>query len=316
MWRNLRQLWVLRYFSMLQRCSTRRVSLAGQDVRCWTIGGIGRETTESVEQFAGSLQQACGRGFVVVALLQGPLDDLFGDGVKRELFGGEVEVEGDSVFGCFFLAAVSLLQAQVFRLDQVAIGDDGGIFQQVAQFPYVAGPVVGHHQVEGRFGEAGQRFALVLPEAVQELFGKLRDILAAFAQGRDGNGEDVQAMVEVPPEGSLVAAFIQVAVGGDDDPEVSGDLSVGADLFIDPFFKQAQQLGLERQRHVADLVQEQGAAVGPAALPFTFAVGAGEGPFHMAEQFAFQQGFRYGGAVDRHKAGHVLSRRQYGWPGP
>ena len=80
---------------------------------------------------------------------------------------------------------------------------------------------MGRYQVESRLREAGQRLAVVLTEVVEEMFGKLRDILAAFAQWRDDDGEDVQPMVEVPSEGPLIATFIQITMGGDHDPEVS-----------------------------------------------------------------------------------------------
>ena len=47
----------------------------------------------------------------------------------------------------------------------------------------------------------------------------------------------------------------------DHHADVHRDRPVAADALHLPLFQHAQQLGLHHQRHVADLVQEQGAAV-------------------------------------------------------
>ena len=60
----------------------------------------------------------------------------------------------------------------------------------------------------------------------------------------------------------------------------------------------AQQLDLRAGRHVADFIQENRAVIGllePADAP---QFGAGERAAFVAEQFAFQQRFGNGGAID------------------
>src|SRR3546814_11412083 len=54
-----------------------------------------------------------------------------------------------------------------------------------------------------------------------------------------------------------------------------------------------------RRRHVADLVEEEGALVGQLDLADGGLDGPGEGPLLMAEELALQQVFRDGRAVDR-----------------
>ena len=71
-----------------------------------------------------------------------------------------------------------------------------------------------------------------------------------------------------------------------------------ADALEAPLLQHAQQLGLHRRRHVADLVEEERAAVGQLEPARALADGAGERPFLVAEQLALQQGLRQGGAVD------------------
>ena len=64
----------------------------------------------------------------------------------------------------------------------------------------------------------------------------------------------------------------------------------------------AQQARLQRQRHVANLIQKQGAAIGLQQLARRpFALGAGEGAFLVAKEFGLDQRLGDGGAVDRHK---------------
>ena len=59
--------------------------------------------------------------------------------------------------------------------------------------------------------------------------------------------------------------------------------------------------GLHRQRQLADLVEQQRAAVGCIETTRTIGSGAREGAFDVAEQLAFQQLGRNGGSVERNK---------------
>ena len=65
------------------------------------------------------------------------------------------------------------------------------------------------------------------------------------------------------------------------------------------FLQHAQQLGLHHQRHVADFVQEQRAAVRLLELAQVPRGGAGEGALFVAEQLGFDQLAGHGGAVQR-----------------
>jgi len=102
----------------------------------------------------------------------------------------------------------------------------------------------------------------------------------------------------------------QVAVGGGQDAHVHGDEFASAQAFHLFFLEQAQDLGLDAQRHVADLVQEHGAAHALFDLADAPGAGAGEGALFIAEEFGLQQGVGDGHAVDDHeglvRAGAVL----------
>ena len=74
----------------------------------------------------------------------------------------------------------------------------------------------------------------------------------------------------------------------------------------------AQQLGLQAQRQLADLVEEQGAAVGRAEVAERVLAGVGEGAAHVAEELRFGQRLDQVGAVegDERAAGRSAERMQ------
>src|SRR6516165_10840387 len=124
------------------------------------------------------------------------------------------------------------------------------------------------------------------------------------------DGEDAQAVIQVRPELPLVGPRLQVAVGRRDQPHVGADRLVPPDALERLLLEHAQHLGLGGQRHVADLVEEEGAAVALLELTDAAAVGAGEGALLVAEQLALQEALRDGRAVEGQKrrmsAGTVL----------
>ena len=87
-------------------------------------------------------------------------------------------------------------------------------------------------------------------------------------------------------------------MGGGDDPGIGADRRAPADGEVFSLLEHAQQPGLGFQRHVADLVQEQGSARGLFETPGMACGGAREGALLVAEQFAFDQLARHRGHVD------------------
>src|SRR5881397_1727154 len=78
-------------------------------------------------------------------------------------------------------------------------------------------------------------------------------------------------------------------MGGDEDAGVDGDRPLAADPFELAFLKQPQQLGLHRRRHVADLVEKEGAAVRLLELAEVARGGSGEGALFMTEELGLDQ---------------------------
>ena len=110
------------------------------------------------------------------------------------------------------------------------------------------------------------------------------------------DGEDAQPVIQVRPELPLLRPCLQVAVGRGDQPHVGLDCLVASDPLERLLLQQAQDLGLQARRHVADLVEEERAAVALLELADAAAVGAGEGALLVPEQLALQQGLGDGRA--------------------
>ncbi len=99
-------------------------------------------------------------------------------------------------------------------------------------------------------------------------------------------------------------------MGRGDHPHVERLDLVGAQRLDLLLLQHAQQLGLQRQRQVADLVEEQRAAVGHLELADArLAVGTGKGAGGGAEQLGLHQAFRNRRDIDRDE-GPARPRRE------
>ena len=137
---------------------------------------------------------------------------------------------------------------------------------------------------------AGQRLRRKAAHCAAELVRvlaeqRLRDdenVVAALAQRGQPEVHDVQAVVEVLAEFAGLDHLLEVAIGRGDDADVALLRLAVADAEDDALLDRAQQLHLKLRRQLADLVEEQGAAVGllelarrgsrsrPVKAPFTW----------------------------------------------
>jgi hypothetical protein len=124
------------------------------------------------------------------------------------------------------------------------------------------------------------------------------DVVAALAEGGDGELGDAEAVEEVGAEGAAVDLGGEVAVGGGDDADVGGDDLGGAEAADLSGLDGAQELGLDVEGELADLVEEQGAAVGGLEHADGGLVDAGERALLVAEDLILEQLLWDGGAVE------------------
>ncbi len=152
-------------------------------------------------------------------------------------------------------------------------------------------------------------------EAGEEVQRQLRHVLEALAQRRHPDREDVEAVVEILAELAVLDQLDHVAVGGRDQAEVDLDRLLGADRIDLAFLQRAQQLDLGVERQLADLVEEQRAAVGLLELADALVDGAGERALLVAEQDALDQVLGDRAAVDDDERLRPCARSRPGWRG-
>src|SRR5262245_48494646 len=92
------------------------------------------------------------------------------------------------------------------------------------------------------------------------------------------------------PEVKVLSKFsggnlrLKVGIRRGHDPDIHGFLLRGAERQHAPRFQSAQQLGLQRQRHVADFVEKKRPALCTVEIAFLIANRSREGSPHVAEK--------------------------------
>ena len=124
---------------------------------------------------------------------------------------------------------------------------------------------------------------------LEELMRERGNILRALAKRRQVDLNDAQAVVEVFPKRAFVDHLAKVAVGRSHYAHVDGNHPRSAHALHLSRFENAQELRLKADVELADLVQEQGAAVGHFEAAAFAVGGTGERAAFVAEQNAFDE---------------------------
>ena len=118
---------------------------------------------------------------------------------------------------------------------------------------------------------------------------------------RHEHRKDVQAIVEILAKAARLDGGLQVIVRRRDDAHVRGDALVAAHALEGLLLQDAKQLHLHGERHVADLVEEQGSPFRHLEAPAPGADRAGERPLLVTEQLTLEELRGDGSAVDGHE---------------
>jgi hypothetical protein len=146
-------------------------------------------------------------------------------------------------------------------------------------------------------------------ELGDDLLGQEEHVVAAIAQGRQEERHDPDAVEEVAPEAAGGDLGAQRAVGGGDDAHVDGPRVASAHRGDGAPLDGAQELGLQLERQLGDLVEEQRPALRLPEVAGVVAHRAGEGAAHVTEELALEEGAGERGAVERAE-GPVAARRE------
>lgn len=110
--------------------------------------------------------------------------------------------------------------------------------------------------------------------------------------------DHIEAEVEVLAELAVFDHGGEVFVSCGDDADIDFDGGVAADAFDGAFAEGAEELDLSALVDFAEFVEEERAAVGGFEAADAAFGGTGEGAAFVAEEFAFEQLWGEGGAVD------------------
>ncbi len=190
---------------------------------------------------------------------------------------------------------------EILRLDLLGQRERSRALDRVHQLAHVSGPEMGEQQTPRFASEGEARTMGPLPHSVQSMLGQKQDVLPALAQRGQDDGHHVHAVVEILAEPALVHLLGKGLVGGGDEAHIHLALDVLAQPANGSLLQHAQELDLKLGGQLADLVQEERPLVGRLHESGVIAVGAGEGAPAIAEEFALQERFGEGAAVDRHE---------------
>ena len=148
-------------------------------------------------------------------------------------------------------------------------------------------------------------------ELLEEVLGEGGDVAVALAQRGQGDREHVEAVVEVLAERPGRDRRGEVLVRRGDEAHVGLERLGPAEALVLARLQHPQELDLRGQRQVADLVEEQRAALRAIEPPLLAPDGAGEGAALVAEELRLEQRLGERGAVDLDEG--LAARSEFAW---
>ena len=187
----------------------------------------------------------------------------------------------------------------ILRGDDIVILQNQSAFDHVTQLSHISRPVILPECFSHVVLKPTHSLTQPLAKRRDVVLSKLNHVVTAVSQRRNIDLNHGQPVVKVEPEAARLALCPQVPIRGRDDPCVERNVLQSTDSAECSFFKHAQKFCLQAELQLADLVQQEGAALGLFEHSFFAGLGVGEGALLVPKQFAFDQGARNCGAVDR-----------------
>jgi hypothetical protein len=166
-------------------------------------------------------------------------------------------------------------------------GENNGTLQDMGQFANISRPRVLLKGVERARREAPA--GRVSTEAHEQMAGERWKVVEPFAQRRDLERKDGEAVVEVKTEGAVDDTLLKVAMRGGDDADVYPRHLVVADALEFAALEEAEQLGLNGERELSDLVEEERPPVRSFDAAGAGLDGSGEGAAGVSEELGLEK---------------------------
>src|SRR5580704_1810990 len=158
---------------------------------------------------------------------------------------------------CLAVASARLIPCRAFEglpADLIAGGEGHGTAEAVCQLAHVARPVMLFEPLD-EFRSQAQSLARRAVQA-QEMFRQFSNIFPPLAQRRQRQWNHVEPVKQIGAELALAHHVGQVAVRSRDDAHVDGNTARIAQTVELPLLQNPQQLGLQRERHLPNFVQQ------------------------------------------------------------
>src|SRR5262245_27560606 len=147
------------------------------------------------------------------------------------------------------------------RCDRRLFAEDGRVLDYVGQLANIAGPSVLFQDVDSFGCEQRIRRFQARTEAAEKVLDEWLNIAAPLAKARQPDFERVDAVHQVFAEIARLNHFWQIAVRRADNTNIDFERVVVADTADFAAFEHTQELGLHTLGQLADLIEEDRAAV-------------------------------------------------------
>jgi hypothetical protein len=179
----------------------------------------------------------------------------------------------------------------------------------VVQLAHIARPGVCEQCLTRAGRQSRRRPSKRFPDVLQEGFAERKDIAATLTERRDVDVEHLEPIEQILAKVSALHGLSQVAVGRRNDADIGFQQPRAPQPLELALLQDAQELGLRRQTHLADFVQEQHAACRQFDLSRLGLLRTRERAAFVAEQFRFEQLLRQRGTVQRDEWAVASARR-------
>src|SRR5262249_43915087 len=161
------------------------------------------------------------------------------------------------VLGAAWWVAANRWCQEVGQFEPALGGQDLRPLVEVLQLSYVRRPGVRGQPVQDVRTQRTHGLPHLRRVVHGEVPSEARDVLRPLSQGRQGDGEDVEPVIEVRAEAPLAHGSLEVAIRGRDQPHVYFQRLRPADALELALLQYAQELRLQLQRQVPDLAPEE-----------------------------------------------------------
>ena len=189
-------------------------------------------------------------------------------------------------------------EVEVGRSDAAPVRHDDGALDAVFELADVTRPGIAVDRSERVRCEGLNAWVELAAEAVDEMPREQDRVARAFGERGDFHHDLGEPVIEILAEAALGDHRVEVLVRRADDARVDRDRLAAADALDHALLEEAQQLDLERQRNVADLVEEKRAGLRQLDLADVRFDRASEGAALVPEQLRFEQVLRDRRAID------------------